>query len=115
MKKSDIAIANFKSGFICSSAVLSTFSDELGLADETAKNCLWFWRGGIKNGQHLRCSIRGGSCHRAEIWKASPIPKYTAQSANNCRKFGITLDSGSFLNHFFHLLGKLANPFAGGR
>jgi hypothetical protein len=35
-KKSDIAIANFKSGFICSSAVLSTFSDELGLADETA-------------------------------------------------------------------------------
>jgi hypothetical protein len=37
MKKSDNAVASFKSGFTCSSAVFSSFSEDLGLAGESAK------------------------------------------------------------------------------
>jgi len=37
MTKSDEALASFRSGFTCSSAVFSTFSGELGLDPETAK------------------------------------------------------------------------------
>ena len=37
MTKSDDALASFKSGFTCSSAVFSTFSNEMGLDSETAK------------------------------------------------------------------------------
>jgi C_GCAxxG_C_C family probable redox protein len=37
MKKSDDAVAYYKSGFTCSAAVLSSFSEELGMPGETAK------------------------------------------------------------------------------
>lgn len=37
MTKSDDALASFNSGFTCSSAIFSAFSDEMGLDNKTAK------------------------------------------------------------------------------
>jgi len=36
MTKSDVALASFNQGFTCSSAVFSSFADELGLEERTA-------------------------------------------------------------------------------
>jgi hypothetical protein len=58
MTKSDEALATFMSGFTCSSAVFSTFSEEIGLDPDTARKVACgfggavFQRRGISAGQY---------------------------------------------------------------
>ncbi len=47
MTKPEDAIASFRSGFTCSSAVFSTFSRELGLDPEIARKCACGFGAGI--------------------------------------------------------------------
>ena len=68
MTKSEDALACFRKGITCSSAVFSSFSEELGLDPETAKKIvLRFWCRNLKDGQYMRSGIRGDHGYRAEI------------------------------------------------
>jgi C_GCAxxG_C_C family probable redox protein len=59
MTKSDDALASFKSGFTCSSAVFSAFSDELGLDGETAKKIACGFGAGISKTGNICGAVSG--------------------------------------------------------
>jgi C_GCAxxG_C_C family probable redox protein len=59
MTKSDDALASFKSGFTCSSAVFSAFSDELGLDDGTAKKIACGFGAGISKTGNICGAVSG--------------------------------------------------------
>ncbi|MDD1707223.1 MAG: C-GCAxxG-C-C family protein [Methanoregulaceae archaeon] len=59
MKKSDEAVASFLSGFTCSSAVFSTFSEELGLDSETAKKIACGFGAGVSKTGNICGAISG--------------------------------------------------------
>ena len=68
MTKPDDAAARFKEGFSCSQAVVSSFSDDLGLDNDTAyKISCGFGAGIAQDREHLRGGGRRGHGHRAEI------------------------------------------------
>jgi C_GCAxxG_C_C family probable redox protein len=60
MTKSDDALAGFKSGFTCSSAVFSAFSDELGLDGKTAKKIACGFGAGISRTANI-CGAASGA------------------------------------------------------
>lgn len=51
MEKADIAKDTFQNGFNCAQAVLSTFSEELGLDKETALKLSTCFGGGMRSGE----------------------------------------------------------------
>ena len=59
MKKTDTALASFKSGFTCSSAVFSAFSDELGLDGKTAKKIACGFGAGISKSGNICGAVSG--------------------------------------------------------
>jgi C_GCAxxG_C_C family probable redox protein len=59
MTKSDSALASFKSGFTCSSAVFSAFSEELGLDGETAKKIACGFGAGISRTGNICGAVSG--------------------------------------------------------
>ncbi|MCK9590380.1 MAG: C-GCAxxG-C-C family protein [Methanoregula sp.] len=59
MTKSDDALASYKSGFTCSSAVFSAFSEELGLDSETAKKISCGFGGGISKTGNICGAVSG--------------------------------------------------------
>jgi C_GCAxxG_C_C family probable redox protein len=59
MTKSDDALASFKSGFTCSSAVFSTFSQEMGLDPDTAKKCSCGFGAGISKTGNICGAVSG--------------------------------------------------------
>ena len=59
MTKSDDALASFKSGFTCSSAVFSAFSDELGLDVGTAKKIACGFGAGISKTGNICGAVSG--------------------------------------------------------
>jgi C_GCAxxG_C_C family probable redox protein len=59
MTKSDDALASFKSGFTCSSAVFSAFSDELGLDGETAEKIACGFGAGISKTGNICGAVSG--------------------------------------------------------
>ena len=59
MTKSDDALASFKSGFTCSSAVFSAFSDYLGLDGETAKKISCGFGAGISKSGNICGAVSG--------------------------------------------------------
>ena len=59
MKKTDTALASFKSGFTCSSAVFSAFSDELGLDGKTAKKIACGFGAGISKSGSICGAVSG--------------------------------------------------------
>jgi C_GCAxxG_C_C family probable redox protein len=59
MTKSDDALASFKSGFTCSSAVFSAFSDELGLDGRTAKKIACGFGAGISKTGNICGAVSG--------------------------------------------------------
>jgi C_GCAxxG_C_C family probable redox protein len=59
MTKSDDALARFKSGFTCSSAVFSAFSDELGLDGDTAKKIACGFGAGISKSSNICGAVSG--------------------------------------------------------
>ena len=59
MTKSDDALASFKSGFTCSSAVFSAFSDNLGLDGETAKKISCGFGAGISKSGNICGAVSG--------------------------------------------------------
>jgi hypothetical protein len=59
MSKSDDALTAFKSGFTCSSAVVSAFSDELGFDGETAKKIACGFGAGISKSGNICGAISG--------------------------------------------------------
>jgi len=59
MTKSDDALASFKSGFTCSSAVFSAFSDELGLDGGTAKKIACGFGAGISKTGNICGAVSG--------------------------------------------------------
>ena len=59
MKKTDMALASFKSGFTCSSAVFSAFSDELGLDGKTAKKIACGFGAGISKSGSICGAVSG--------------------------------------------------------
>jgi len=59
MKKTDMALASFKSGFTCSSAVFSAFSDELGLDGKTAKKIACGFGAGISKSGNICGAVSG--------------------------------------------------------
>ncbi|WP_243346412.1 C-GCAxxG-C-C family protein [Parabacteroides sp. FAFU027] len=58
-RKKQAAISCFQNGFNCSQAVLSTFSEELGLTTETALKISTCFGGGMRNGE-VCGAITGG-------------------------------------------------------
>jgi C_GCAxxG_C_C family probable redox protein len=60
MTKSDDALASFRSGFTCSSAVFSTFSAELGLDPEAAKKISCGFGAGISKTGNICGAVSGG-------------------------------------------------------
>lgn len=75
MAKPDDAVANYKAGFTCSSAVLSAFSDELGLDSETAKKIACGFGAGISrtgnncgavSGAILVIGLKYGKVHQGD-------------------------------------------------
>ena len=60
MTKSDEALASFRNGFTCSSAVFSTFSDELGLDGDTAKKIACGFGAGISRTGNI-CGAASGA------------------------------------------------------
>jgi len=59
MTKSDDALASFRSGFTCSSAVFSAFSEELGLDDKTAKKIGCGFGAGISRTGNICGAVSG--------------------------------------------------------
>jgi C_GCAxxG_C_C family probable redox protein len=59
MTKSDGALASFRNGFTCSSAVFSAFSDELGLDQETAKKIACGFGAGISKTGNICGAVSG--------------------------------------------------------
>jgi C_GCAxxG_C_C family probable redox protein len=59
MTKSDDALESFKNGFICSSAVFSAFSDELGLDTRTAKKIACGFGAGISKTGNICGAVSG--------------------------------------------------------
>jgi C_GCAxxG_C_C family probable redox protein len=59
MTKSDDALASFRSGFTCSSAVFSTFSAELGLDTEAAKKISCGFGAGISKTGNICGAVSG--------------------------------------------------------
>ena len=59
MTKSDDAVASYKSGFTCSSAVFSTFSGELGLDPDTAKKISCGFGAGISKTGNICGAVSG--------------------------------------------------------
>jgi C_GCAxxG_C_C family probable redox protein len=59
MTKSDDALASFKNGFTCSSAVFSAFSDELGLDNGTAKKIACGFGAGISKTDNICGAVSG--------------------------------------------------------
>ena len=68
MTKSDETLTAFKSGFTCSSAVVSAFSDELGFDGETAKKIACGFGAGIsEERQYSWGQFRGDHGERPQI------------------------------------------------
>lgn len=59
MTKSDHALASFRKGFTCSSAVFSAFSDEMGLDSETATKIACGFGGGISKTGNICGAVSG--------------------------------------------------------
>jgi C_GCAxxG_C_C family probable redox protein len=59
MTKSDKALASFKNGITCSSAVFSTFSEELGLDKKTAKKIGCGFGAGISKTGNICGAVSG--------------------------------------------------------
>jgi C_GCAxxG_C_C family probable redox protein len=59
MAKADEAIASFKSGFSCSQAVLSSFSEELGLDRDAANRVACGFGGGIARTGNICGAVAG--------------------------------------------------------
>jgi C_GCAxxG_C_C family probable redox protein len=59
MTKSDEALASFRNGFTCSSAVFSAFSDELGLDGDTAKKIACGFGAGISRTGNICGAVSG--------------------------------------------------------
>jgi len=59
MKKSDEAVASFRSGFTCSSAVFSAFSQESGLDSETSKKIACGFGAGISKTGNICGAVSG--------------------------------------------------------
>jgi C_GCAxxG_C_C family probable redox protein len=59
MKKSDTAVARYLSGFTCSSAVFSTFSEDLGLDGNTAKKIACGFGAGISKTGNICGAVSG--------------------------------------------------------
>jgi len=59
MTKSDEALASFKNGITCSSAVFSTFSEELGLDKKTAKKIGCGFGAGISKTGNICGAVSG--------------------------------------------------------
>lgn len=59
MTKSDNALADFRNGFTCSSAVFSAFSDELGLDSDTAKKIACGFGAGISKTGNICGAVSG--------------------------------------------------------
>jgi C_GCAxxG_C_C family probable redox protein len=59
MTKSDDALEDFKNGFTCSSAVFSSFSEELGLDPETAKKLSCGFGAGISKTGNICGAVSG--------------------------------------------------------
>lgn len=59
MPKSDKALADFKNGFTCSSAVFSAFSEEMGLDSETAKKIACGFGAGISKTGNICGAVSG--------------------------------------------------------
>ena len=59
MTKSDEALATFMSGFTCSSAVFSTFSEEIGLDPDTAKKVACGFGAGISKTGNICGAVSG--------------------------------------------------------
>ena len=59
MTKSDKALASFRSGFTCSSAVFSAFSDEMGLDSETATKIACGFGAGISKTGNICGAVSG--------------------------------------------------------
>jgi C_GCAxxG_C_C family probable redox protein len=59
MTKSEDAVASFKSGFTCSSAVFSAFSDKMGLDSETAKKIACGFGAGISKTGNICGAVSG--------------------------------------------------------
>jgi C_GCAxxG_C_C family probable redox protein len=57
--KSDDAMASYRSGFTCSAAVFSTFSDEMGLENEKAKKIACGFGGGISRTGNICGAVSG--------------------------------------------------------
>jgi C_GCAxxG_C_C family probable redox protein len=59
MRKTEEAMACFRNGFTCSSAVFSTFSKELGLDSEAAKKIACGFGGGISRTGNICGAVSG--------------------------------------------------------
>src|SRR5665647_476913 len=59
MTKSDEALASFRNGFTCPSAVFSAFSDELGLDSDTAKKIACGFGAGISKTGNICGAVSG--------------------------------------------------------
>jgi C_GCAxxG_C_C family probable redox protein len=59
MTRIDDALASFRSGFTCSAAVFSTFSEELGLDPVTAKKCSCGFGAGISKTGNICGAVSG--------------------------------------------------------
>ena len=71
MKKSEEAVARYLSGFTCSSAVFSTFSEDLGMDGDTAKKLPVDSVPGYRKQGISAVQFQVQFCHRAEIRKDS--------------------------------------------
>jgi len=58
--KSDEAVTSYKNGFTCSSAVFSTFSDEMGLESDAAKRIACGFGAGISRTGNM-CGVVSGA------------------------------------------------------
>jgi C_GCAxxG_C_C family probable redox protein len=61
LTKSDEALASFRNGFTCSSAVFSAFSDELGLDGDTAKKIACGFGAGISRTGNICGAVSGAT------------------------------------------------------
>ena len=59
MTKSDVALASFNQGFTCSSAVFSSFADELGLEEKTAWKIACGFGAGISRTGNICGAVSG--------------------------------------------------------
>ena len=70
MTKPDEAVASYRNGFTCSSAVFSTFSKDMGLESDMAKKISCGFGAGIsRTGNMCGACIRGNHGDRPETRK----------------------------------------------